>query len=98
MLGLKVHGFTRIVELLRKKNLSECRKCKYSLVCDGVWKDYADKKGSDAIRSVPGVKIDHPAWTYVMSRYRIPGEPLAVVPQQRVKQKGDDLIHNGRLK
>lgn len=82
-LGLKVVGFTRLVELLRKKHPFECKKCKYSLVCDGVWRSYAKIKGSDAIKAVRGDKIKHPAWSYVMARYRTPGEALPVTPEMK---------------
>jgi len=84
LLGLKVVGFTRIVELLRKKHPPECKKCKYSLICDGVWKNYSQVKGVETIKAVVGDKIKHPAWSYVMSKYRKPGEAIPVIPSDKV--------------
>jgi len=84
MLGLKVVGFTRIVELLRKKHLPECKKCKYSLICDGVWKNYSKTKSVESIKAVEGNKIKHPAWSYVMSRYRTPGKAIPINPADEI--------------
>jgi MoaA/NifB/PqqE/SkfB family radical SAM enzyme len=74
--GAKVFGLTRIVELLRKKRPAACRSCAYDLVCDHVWKDYVDRYGAAEISPIPGPKVRHPAWSYVMSRYRKPGARL----------------------
>lgn len=74
--GLKVFGFTKIVELLRKKRVPACRKCRYDWVCDHIWKEYIIQHGSESIYSVPGEKILDPAWSYMMADYRKPGEPL----------------------
>lgn len=71
--GLRVFGFTRLVELLRKKRLAACRSCAYDIVCDHVWRSYVDHFGADDIRPVPGPKIRDPAWAYVMAQYRTSG-------------------------
>ena len=71
--GLRVFGFTRLVELLRKKRLAACRDCAYDIVCDHVWKDYVKHFGSAEVSPVPGPKVRDPAWTYVMAHYRDPG-------------------------
>jgi pyruvate-formate lyase-activating enzyme len=68
--GMKVFGFTRLVELLRKRRLPACRRCAYDIVCDHVWKDYLRQYGSSEISPVAGPKVRHPAWSYVMARYR----------------------------
>lgn len=74
--GLKVHGFTRLVELLRKKRIPACKRCRYDRVCDHVWKDYVSSFGVGEISPVAGEKLRDPAWSYVMSRYRRPGESV----------------------
>jgi MoaA/NifB/PqqE/SkfB family radical SAM enzyme len=74
--GLRVFGFTRLVELLRKKRLPACRDCAYDIVCDHVWKDYVKHFGSAEVSPVPGPKVKDPAWVYVMARYRDPGVRL----------------------
>ncbi len=77
--GLKVFGFTRLVELLRKKRLPACRGCAYDVVCDHVWKDYLHQYGSSEIVPVEGPKLKDPAWSYVMARYRDPGRRVGAV-------------------
>lgn len=77
--GAKVFGFTRLVELLRKKRPAACRKCALDKVCDHVWKDYVAHYGDDEIKPVPGPVIRHPAWRYVMAHYRQPGTRVGAV-------------------
>lgn len=74
--GAKVFGLTRLVELVRKQRPAACRSCAYDLVCDHVWKDYVARYGEDGITPIAGPKVTHPAWSYVMSRYRKPGVRL----------------------
>ncbi|WP_045227010.1 radical SAM protein [Methyloterricola oryzae] len=76
-LGIKVAGLTRWVELLRKTRLPACRQCRYETVCDFGWKTYVQRFGSAGFHAVPGDKLKHPAWAYVMSRYRQPGARLS---------------------
>lgn len=71
--GLKVAGFTRLVEVIRKQRVPACRECRYDLVCDHVWRDYVRAYGASSIHPVRGEKVDHPAWAYQMARYRTPG-------------------------
>lgn len=85
--GLKVFGFTRLVELLRKKRLPACRQCKFDRVCDHVWRNYLAVNGGDEIVPIFGPKIRHPANTYVMSQYRSPGSALS-----ETRQPAIDLI------
>lgn len=74
--GAKVFGFTRLVELLRKRRPAACRRCALDKVCDHVWKDYVAHHGEAEITAVPGPVIRHPAWSYVMAHYRRPGVRL----------------------
>jgi MoaA/NifB/PqqE/SkfB family radical SAM enzyme len=76
LLGMKVAGLTRIAELLRKKRLKTCRNCRYDRVCDYAWKGYLKQFGESGFVSVPGDKIRHPAWSYVMSFTRNPGDKV----------------------
>lgn len=71
--GARVFGFTRLVELLRKRRPAACRRCALDRVCDHVWKDYVAQHGEGEITAVPGPVIRHPAWSYVMAHYRRPG-------------------------
>lgn len=73
----KVFGFTRIVELLRKRKLAGCRSCSYDIVCDHAWKDYIAHFGDSEFEPVPGPKIADPAWCYDLARYRTPGVSVA---------------------
>lgn len=79
LFGLKVFGFTRLVELLRKKRTSACRGCAYDLVCDHVWKEYAQQFGTSELKPVQGAKLRDPAWSYVMARYRRPDSIVGTV-------------------
>jgi MoaA/NifB/PqqE/SkfB family radical SAM enzyme len=72
--GMKVLGFTRLVELLRKKRLRACRSCRYAAVCDFAWKDYVAHFGDEEFVAVPGERVSHPAWCYGLARSRTPGE------------------------
>ncbi len=74
--GLKVLGFTRGVELLRKERPAACRGCRFDAVCDHVWKGYAEEHGTDEISPVLGEKVVDPAWSYVLPRSRVAGTPL----------------------
>jgi len=88
LLGMKVAGLTRLVELLRKKRLKTCRSCRYDRVCDYAWKSYLEQFGEHGFVAVPGDKIRHPAWSYVMSRYRHPGTQVRVESLQRLIEHG----------
>jgi MoaA/NifB/PqqE/SkfB family radical SAM enzyme len=77
--GIKVYGFTRIVELIRKKRLKQCRRCRYDLVCDHIWREYAKRVKFSEIKEISGKKIRDPSWAYVMADYRSPGVRLTSV-------------------
>jgi hypothetical protein len=74
--GLKVAGFTRLVELLRKKRVMACRTCKYDLVCDHVWRNYLHVHGDRGIQPVAGDVVLHPASGYAVASSRESGVPL----------------------
>jgi MoaA/NifB/PqqE/SkfB family radical SAM enzyme len=38
-----------------------CRKCRFSCICDGLWRDYARKAGFGELRAISGDKIEEPA-------------------------------------
>lgn len=72
--GLKVYGFTRLVELLRKRRMPGCRQCGYDAVCDHVWRDYP--VAANFPEPLPGPPVLDPAGSYVMAAYRRPGSAL----------------------
>ncbi len=74
--GLKVMGFTRGVELLRKERPKACGGCRFDAVCDHVWKGYVETYGAEEIRPVPGERVVDPAWAYVVPKTRETGTPL----------------------
>ncbi|MBN2422218.1 radical SAM protein [Candidatus Woesearchaeota archaeon] len=40
-----------------KMKFSQCKKCRYDLICEGPWKEYPEKRGSLEFRPVEGKKI-----------------------------------------
>jgi MoaA/NifB/PqqE/SkfB family radical SAM enzyme len=44
----------------------QCRRCRYYRICDGLWRDYADRFGFEELTSVEGSKISDPA-AYLVS-------------------------------
>lgn len=40
-----------------KRKFSQCKKCKYDLVCEGPWKEYPEKMGNSEFKAVKGKKI-----------------------------------------
>lgn len=84
LLGVKVAGLTRLVELLRKKRLKACRNCRYDLVCDYAWNSYLERFGERGFTAVPGDKLRHPAGSYLMTRYRRPGVALTQTDYDRM--------------
>jgi pyruvate-formate lyase-activating enzyme len=71
--GMKVFGFTRLVELLRKKRLKACATCRFNVICDFAWKDYVARFGEDEFVPVPGERVANPAWCYGLAQSRAPG-------------------------
>ena len=85
--GLKVLGFTRAVEMLRKERPAACRGCRYDAVCDHVWKGYVATYGADELTPVPGERVTDPAWSYVLAGTRVTGTALPdgrVPPQPKL--------------
>jgi pyruvate-formate lyase-activating enzyme len=75
--GRLAMGFTRLVELLRKKRLPACRDCRYRVVCEFAWRDYVRRFGTHEFVPVRGERVVDPAWCYELARYRTPGVRLA---------------------
>lgn len=74
--GRRALGFTRFVELLRKKRLPACGRCRYRVVCDFPWRDYVRRFGTQEFSPVLGERERDPAWCYELARYRVPGVRL----------------------
>jgi pyruvate-formate lyase-activating enzyme len=90
--GRRALGFTRFVELLRKKRLPACRSCRYSVVCDFAWHDYVRRFGTQEFAPVLGERVLDPVWSYELARSRTPGVRLepkfpCVSPQRRAVAK-----------
>lgn len=45
-----------------------CAKCAYFQICDGLWRDYAKKKGFGSLRPVSGKKISDPVFFMASQR------------------------------
>jgi len=54
----------KFFELRYRRKSAACADCRYDLICDGVWQNYAKWVGFGEIRPVPGKKIQDP--TYFM--------------------------------
>jgi MoaA/NifB/PqqE/SkfB family radical SAM enzyme len=49
------------VKRLENKGLfSQCRECRYELICEGPWREYPEIRGSREFRPVPGAKLRNP--------------------------------------
>ncbi|HLG19516.1 MAG TPA: radical SAM protein [Bdellovibrionota bacterium] len=57
---LKHEGIKYFLQIKNKVYGSECQKCAYKGVCDGVWRKYADWKGFGELRAIPGPRIQDP--------------------------------------
>lgn len=44
-----------------KTRFPQCAECRYELICEGPWKGYPDRMGSEEFQPVPGPKIYHPS-------------------------------------
>ena len=40
-----------------KMKFPQCKECRYDKICEGPWKEYPEKRGSDEFKPVPGKKI-----------------------------------------
>jgi MoaA/NifB/PqqE/SkfB family radical SAM enzyme len=98
--GLKVLGFTRIVELLRKKRVPACRSCRYDVVCDHAWTGYVARYGDAEFAPVRGEKVLDPAWCYGVARHRRTGDRLTrerpAVAVSRAADHTDIASRNGQ--
>jgi MoaA/NifB/PqqE/SkfB family radical SAM enzyme len=47
---------------VNKTKGSQCRRCSYYRICDGLWRDYARKKGFSGLLPFSGRKISNPAY------------------------------------
>lgn len=56
----KHEGLKYFLQVKNKVQGSECKKCSYSLICDGLWRKYAEWKGFDELKAIPGPKITDP--------------------------------------
>lgn len=56
----KHEGIKYFLQIKNKVYGPECKKCAYRGVCDGLWRKYADWKGFDELKAVPGARITDP--------------------------------------
>ncbi|MFW9873759.1 MAG: radical SAM protein [Candidatus Thorarchaeota archaeon] len=56
-----INSFDPAFEKTRKEQgkikFPQCKKCKFDIVCEGPWREYPEKRGSDEFKPVPGKKI-----------------------------------------
>lgn len=52
-----VKDFDKLRRETGKVKFTQCRRCRFDLVCEGPWKEYPEKYGSDEFRPVPGKKL-----------------------------------------
>ncbi len=57
----KHEGIMKYRAVTSKVKGPQCRRCKYDLICDGLWNAYAANYGFAELRAVPGGKITDPA-------------------------------------
>ena len=55
-----VRDFDRLRRETGKSKFPQCRNCRFDLVCEGPWKEYPERLGSDEFRPVPGKKLKNP--------------------------------------
>jgi len=58
--SFKHDGLKHFLQFKNKVKNSECRTCAYGLICDGLWRKYADWKGFGELKAVPGKVIADP--------------------------------------
>jgi MoaA/NifB/PqqE/SkfB family radical SAM enzyme len=49
------------LQLKNKVRGAACHDCAYRLICDGLWRHYAEWRGTGELRAVPGPVLDDPA-------------------------------------
>lgn len=75
--GLKTRAVTQHVERIGKTCMDKCRECRYYYVCDFIWTTCLERYGDDGVLPVQGPAIRNPVWSYLGSRHRRPGDPVA---------------------
>lgn len=55
-----VEDFTKVRKEICKIKISQCKECKYNLICEGPWREYPKKMGSSEFQPVKGKKITSP--------------------------------------
>ncbi len=56
----KHEGIKFFLQIKNKVYGSECQKCSYKGVCDGLWRKYAEWKGFGELKAIPGPRITDP--------------------------------------
>ncbi len=69
----KHEGIKYFLQIKNKVKGSECRKCSYNLICDGLWRKYAEANGFDELKAVMGPKIEDPVYFLKTNRGFFPG-------------------------
>jgi hypothetical protein len=58
---INAESVTRDFERIRKSEgkvkFPQCIRCRFDLVCEGPWKEYPERYGSEEFKPVPGKKI-----------------------------------------
>jgi MoaA/NifB/PqqE/SkfB family radical SAM enzyme len=57
----KHEGIKHFLQLKNKVRAAACRRCAYRLICDGLWRRYAEWRGFGELEPVPGPVIADPA-------------------------------------
>lgn len=55
-----IKEFDKLRRETGKVKFPQCRHCRFDLVCEGPWKEYPERYGSDEFRPVPGKKLKDP--------------------------------------
>jgi MoaA/NifB/PqqE/SkfB family radical SAM enzyme len=58
----KHEGIKYFLQIKNKAKGSECRKCAYNLVCDGLWRKYAELNGFGELKAVEGPRVTDPTY------------------------------------
>ena len=56
----KHEGIKYFLQIKNKTKGSECKKCSYNLICDGLWRKYEELNGFGELKAVPGATISDP--------------------------------------
>jgi MoaA/NifB/PqqE/SkfB family radical SAM enzyme len=58
--GGHIRNFDRLRRKTGKVKFPQCRNCRFDLICEGPWKEYPQKYGTDEFIPVPGKKLKNP--------------------------------------